>query len=211
MCSKKEINFTALKTHYVASHFGGKLKSEFGDLVVEKTCVLCNKPFSSMANAFRHIGYAHNKLNEILVQNGLFALPDVNKRGGASKRKSEKHDVSSKKLKTDCDINTERLLADLNDTSENKVEELSASEKTANEDLLNEETAVKITENSNESNFDVEETEKEDDDERDPLACQICNLKKSTITILQQHYINSHYTRKLYFESRCLTFSASCS
>ena len=63
VCSKEEINFTALKTHYIAAHFGGKLKSKFGDLVVEKTCVLCKKAFSSMANAFRHIGYAHNKLN----------------------------------------------------------------------------------------------------------------------------------------------------
>ena len=124
-------------------------------------------------------------MNEILVQNGLFTLPDVNKWEGASKRKSEKHDVSSKKLKKDSDINTERFLADLDDMSEIKVK-----------DILNEETSVKIDKHSKESTYDIEKHDKEDD-ERDPLACQICNLKKSTITILQQHYINSHYTRKL--------------
>ena len=50
VCSEEEIHFTALKTHYIAAHFGGKLKSEFGDLVVKKTCVLCNKAFSSIIN-----------------------------------------------------------------------------------------------------------------------------------------------------------------
>lgn len=195
VCSKEEINFTTLKTHYIASHFGGKLKLAFGALVAEKTCVLCNKAFSSMANAFRHIGYAHNKLNEILVQDGLIPLPDSSY-GGSSKRKSEKHDVSSKKLKTDSDINTERLLVDLDGMSDIKVEEIGVTpavedlfQKTAVEDILREETSVKMTN-------DIEENDKGDDD-RDPLTCQICNLKKSTTTILQQHYINSHYTRKL--------------
>ena len=70
MCGREEENLSSLKQHLVVKHFLPDIKKRHKSLYEDGMCGLCSKPYPS-PSIWQHIGCVHNKLDEILVDNGL--------------------------------------------------------------------------------------------------------------------------------------------
>ena len=73
LCGKEEENLSLLKVHLVLKHFLPDIKARYKSLYDEGMCLLCSKPYPS-TSIWQHIGCVHNKLDEILLDNGLSPL-----------------------------------------------------------------------------------------------------------------------------------------
>ena len=78
LCGKEEENLSLLKLHLVLKHFLSDIKKRYKSLYDDGACGLCSKPYPS-TSIWQHIGAVHNKLDEILLENGLtpFNSPQV--------------------------------------------------------------------------------------------------------------------------------------
>jgi len=75
ICSKvmqRDMSYTWM--HY-GSHLLSDLTANYGDLVVGKKCISCDKTYKTVNNLSLHIGRTHEKTNELLVLRGLVPLP----------------------------------------------------------------------------------------------------------------------------------------
>ena len=70
LCGKEEENLSLLKLHMVLKHFLPDIKKRYKWLYDDGMCGLCSKPYPS-TSIWQHIGAVHNKLDEILMENGL--------------------------------------------------------------------------------------------------------------------------------------------
>ena len=70
VCGREEENLSSLKQHLVVKHFLPDIKKRHKSLYEDGMCGLCSKPYPS-PSIWQHIGCVHNKLDEILVDNGL--------------------------------------------------------------------------------------------------------------------------------------------
>ena len=70
VCGKEEENTSLLKLHLVLKHYLSDLKVRYKSEYEDGLCMICSRPYSPSA-IWQHIGAVHNKLDQILLDNGL--------------------------------------------------------------------------------------------------------------------------------------------
>ena len=70
ICGKEEENTSLLKLHLVLKHYLSDLKLRYKSQYEDGLCMICSRPYSPSA-IWQHIGAVHNKLDKILLDNGL--------------------------------------------------------------------------------------------------------------------------------------------
>ena len=70
VCGKEEENTSLLKLHLVLKHYLSDLKVRYKSEYEDGLCMICSRPYSPSA-IWQHIGAVHNKLDQVLLDNGL--------------------------------------------------------------------------------------------------------------------------------------------
>ena len=70
ICEKEEESQSQLKVHMVLKHYLADIRVTYKSLYRDSRCLLCSKSYPT-TSIWQHIGAVHNKLDEILLENGL--------------------------------------------------------------------------------------------------------------------------------------------